>query len=170
MAYSFIFKAVFHLKDNRAGASFYEALIHFGWAICRDGGSGFIQSAWVNMVLVLYPSDTKLLREKTRTTSLLRCVSGPSSESAQRLPQELFHHAHSLHCFFPEEAQYFDVGVTEKSPKGSCGQGPGMYPAIVQRNAWLDLAQPPAHSPPMQDGCFVTNSRNNIVNQILPYT
>lgn len=37
---------------------------------------------------------------------------------AQRLSREPFHHARPCIVFFPEEAQQFDVGVTEKSPKG----------------------------------------------------
>lgn len=103
MAYSYIFKAGFRLKDNRPGAPFYEALIHFGWVVCICGGSGFIRSAWVNMVPVLYPTDTRLLREMTRNTSLPWCVSGLSSESAQRLSLESFHHARPLHCFFSQK-------------------------------------------------------------------
>lgn len=52
---------------------------------------------------------------------------------------------------------------------GLCEQGPAMYPATVQCNGWLDLAQLPAHVPSVQERCFVTNTRNNIISQILSH-
>lgn len=171
MAYSCIFKAVFRLKDNRPGAPFSKAFIHFGWAVCIGGESGFIQSAWVNTVPVLYPSDTRLLREKTWNTSLPWRVSGLSSESAQRLSREPFHHSCPPHCFFPRRGSTFWCGcdwkVTRRINMDLCYQGPGMYPATAPCNGWLDLARSPAHIPSMWEWHFVINTRNNIVSQIL---
>ena len=173
LAYSFIFKAAFRLKDNRAFAPFYEAFIHFCWAGSVGGGSGFIQSAWVNTVPVLYPSDTRLLRQKTWNTSLLWCVSGLSSESVQWLSREPFHHARPLHCYFPRRGSTFWCGcdwkVTRRINMGLCYQGPGMHLATVQCNGWLDLPLSPAHIPAVQEWCSVTSTRNNFVSPIFSY-